>query len=585
MSALRVGVNLLWLVPGEVGGSEEYICRLLEGVDEVTSPGVEITLFVNRRFWGAHPSARGRASSRGRRDIGPLEGGKDHGRVDVAQCSARQPRCRPRPSSWRNRAGADTRTGAAVLARSPVPRPPRVLLVAEAALPRRCRAEIDASGGRGDCTERVRTRHGDRAARGRPRPRARGATRHPAGRTRLGDTPRRCAPATASTDRSSSTRRSPTPTRTTSLRFGRSPRWVEAHPDLVLVLTGAAGRCGGDGRRRDRAPRPRRPRAAHRPHTRRDLDGLYDEAATDGHPLAATRGSASRCSRRWPRVSGRRCRRHGAARGGRRRRRCWSIPTTSTAGPQRWLRPARPTSADAGAGRRRARSRATDFSAERAATRAADGLPSRDAGEPRVNLLVLCPHFAPDVAPTGEVMTQHRRASWSRAATGSTSSPRCPGTSTTHRARVGAAGRCARETTPWGTITRVHPFPTDKRNIPRRAVAFGGFTAPGRRVAACRRRPGRRRAGHVAAAHARARPAGPWPRRRRAPFVFNIQDVFPDVAVELGRASPTERVIAAASWLERVTYRACRRRHRAVRRPARQRRRQARRPAGRRRCG
>ena len=41
---------------------------------------------------------------------------------------------------------------------------------------------------------------------------------------------------------------------------------------------------------------------------------------------------------------------------------------------------------------------------------------------------------------------------------------------------------------------------------------------------------------------------------RHAPFVFNIQDVFPDVAVELGVLTDP-RVIAAAQWLERVTYR------------------------------
>ena len=29
---LRVGVNLLWLVPGVVGGSEEYTTRLLRGL-------------------------------------------------------------------------------------------------------------------------------------------------------------------------------------------------------------------------------------------------------------------------------------------------------------------------------------------------------------------------------------------------------------------------------------------------------------------------------------------------------------------------------------------------------------------------
>ena len=30
--ALRIGVNLLWLVPGVVGGSEDYITALLQGV-------------------------------------------------------------------------------------------------------------------------------------------------------------------------------------------------------------------------------------------------------------------------------------------------------------------------------------------------------------------------------------------------------------------------------------------------------------------------------------------------------------------------------------------------------------------------
>ena len=38
------------------------------------------------------------------------------------------------------------------------------------------------------------------------------------------------------------------------------------------------------------------------------------------------------------------------------------------------------------------------------------------------------------------------------------------------------------------------------------------------------------------------------------PFVFNIQDVFPDVAVELGLLTG-RRVIAAARWLERTSYR------------------------------
>ena len=43
-------------------------------------------------------------------------------------------------------------------------------------------------------------------------------------------------------------------------------------------------------------------------------------------------------------------------------------------------------------------------------------------------------------------------------------------------------------------------------------------------------------------------------RARRVPFVFNIQDVFPDVAVEAGVLTG-RRVIAGAQALERSTYR------------------------------
>lgn len=50
---VAVGVNLLWLVPGVVGGSEDYTVGLLEAlVDHGTGP--RPTLFVNRRFADHH---------------------------------------------------------------------------------------------------------------------------------------------------------------------------------------------------------------------------------------------------------------------------------------------------------------------------------------------------------------------------------------------------------------------------------------------------------------------------------------------------------------------------------------------------
>jgi colanic acid biosynthesis glycosyl transferase WcaI len=169
-----------------------------------------------------------------------------------------------------------------------------------------------------------------------------------------------------------------------------------------------------------------------------------------------------------------------------------------------------------------------------------------------LRIAVLCPHFAPDTAPTGEVMTRivtelaalgHRvdvvtALPWYRE----------------HRVEAGWAGRWVRrETTEWGSITRVHPFPgSDKRNLWRRALGFGAFSAL-TAVASWRR-------GRVDGVIAMSPPLTlgltGWTTHlvRRGPLVFNIQDVFPDAAVETG-AITDRRIIAVASWLERATYR------------------------------
>ncbi len=168
-----------------------------------------------------------------------------------------------------------------------------------------------------------------------------------------------------------------------------------------------------------------------------------------------------------------------------------------------------------------------------------------------MNLLVLCPHYAPDVAPTGEVMTQivEQLAARGHRLHVVTSLPWYRH----HAIDAGWEGRAVRHTdTEWGRITRVHPFPTDKRNIPARGLAFAGFTAlSGLAGLLSRSRPD----AVLAMSPPLTLGAAGWAaaRAHRVPFVFNIQDVFPDVAVELGAIS-NPKVIAAASWLERETY-------------------------------
>ena len=51
---ISVGVNLLWLRPGIVGGSESYATALLDGITRLAPPDVELTGFALPNFWHAH---------------------------------------------------------------------------------------------------------------------------------------------------------------------------------------------------------------------------------------------------------------------------------------------------------------------------------------------------------------------------------------------------------------------------------------------------------------------------------------------------------------------------------------------------
>ena len=176
---------------------------------------------------------------------------------------------------------------------------------------------------------------------------------------------------------------------------------------------------------------------------------------------------------------------------------------------------------------------------------------------PQRPLVVLCPHFEPDTAPTGTVMTRivaelvelghevHVVTSlpWYR----------------NHTIDAGWGGRLVRrEVTAWGSITRVHPFPgEDKSNLLRRALGFVAYSA----LAGFQ---GLRAGGWFRRSQAVIAMSPPltlgltgWlvSRLRRSPLIFNIQDVFPDAAVETG-AITNRAVIGAAERLERISYNA-----------------------------
>ncbi len=168
-----------------------------------------------------------------------------------------------------------------------------------------------------------------------------------------------------------------------------------------------------------------------------------------------------------------------------------------------------------------------------------------------MKLAVVCPHFEPDLAPTGAVITRivHELAARGHTIEVLTSLPWYR----EHSIEPGYEGRWVRrEDVPWGRITRMNPFPTqDKRNIVRRAAAFGGFSA----LAAAQGMRGDPVDGVLAMSPPLTLGLTGWAvaKKRKAPLVFNIQDVFPDVAIELG-ALKGKRAIAAAYRLERTCY-------------------------------
>ncbi len=172
-------------------------------------------------------------------------------------------------------------------------------------------------------------------------------------------------------------------------------------------------------------------------------------------------------------------------------------------------------------------------------------------------LVVLCPHFEPDTAPTGVVMTRivAELVALGHTVHVVTSLPWYR----SHRIEAGWGGRLVRtERTSWGSITRVHPFPgRDKSNLLRRAIGFVAYSLLA--GLQCLRVGGwlRRSGGVIAMSPPLTLGLTGWlaSRLRRCRLIFNIQDVFPDAAVETGAIS-NRTIIAAASWLERVSYRA-----------------------------
>ena len=169
-----------------------------------------------------------------------------------------------------------------------------------------------------------------------------------------------------------------------------------------------------------------------------------------------------------------------------------------------------------------------------------------------MRLLILTPHLLPDSAPTGEVV--------SAIVDGLTAEGHEIQVVTSlpwyrdHRIEDDWRGRLVRRGH-YGaaTVTRLHPFPTDKGSLAARAMGFVGLTGLATLVGLAIRGPFD---GVVAVSPPLTFGAAGWllARRHRCPLVFNVQDVFPDVAVEAG-VIRSQLAIRFFRWMERATYR------------------------------
>jgi glycosyltransferase involved in cell wall biosynthesis len=74
---VTVGVNLLWLVPGVVGGSEEYTLRLLRALDKQARDDVWLRLYGGRDLFEAHPDL----SRQFETQVAPLSSGGKAARI------------------------------------------------------------------------------------------------------------------------------------------------------------------------------------------------------------------------------------------------------------------------------------------------------------------------------------------------------------------------------------------------------------------------------------------------------------------------------------------------------------------------
>ncbi len=169
-----------------------------------------------------------------------------------------------------------------------------------------------------------------------------------------------------------------------------------------------------------------------------------------------------------------------------------------------------------------------------------------------LKVVLLVPHFSPDTAPTGEVITRIAEQLVKRGHRLHviTSLPWYAH----HQIELEWRGKLVRhEKTDWGEITRVYPFPAkDKQRVLARAFSFVGFTI----MVGLQALRGSQADVVLAMSPPLTLGWAGWlaAKRNRAPLVLNLQDVYPDIAIDVGVLRGA-RIISVFRMLERWSYR------------------------------
>ena len=168
-----------------------------------------------------------------------------------------------------------------------------------------------------------------------------------------------------------------------------------------------------------------------------------------------------------------------------------------------------------------------------------------------MNITIICPHFAPDTAPTGDVMTR-LVGEFSRLG-------HCMHVVTTlpwyrnHSVEPQWRGKwIRRERTDWGRITRIHPFASpDRINLLSRAVGFLTFAFVAALASVFAPRTDLIL---IMSPPLTLAPAG-WiaSKRHRCPLIVNVQDVYPDAAVATGTLTDN-RIVKFLRSVELFSY-------------------------------